>query len=36
VILRALALIPIAGGIIWFLATVLGLGALFVALLRAR
>lgn len=32
VILRLLALIPIAGGIVWFLATVYGLGALFVAM----
>jgi len=36
VILRLLALIPIAGGIIWFLVTIYGLGALILAALRAR
>lgn len=36
VILRLLALIPVVGGIVWLLATVFGLGALFVALFRAR
>ena len=35
-ILRGLALVPIASGIIWFLVTVFGLGAMFTALLRAR
>jgi cytoskeletal protein CcmA (bactofilin family) len=35
-ILRVLALIPILGGIVWFVATVLGLGALVVAIWRAR
>jgi hypothetical protein len=35
-ILRLLALIPILGGIVWFAATVLGLGALVVAVWRAR
>jgi hypothetical protein len=35
-ILRLLALIPIAGGIVWFLATVFGLGAVTVATLRNR
>lgn len=35
-ILRVLALIPVLGGIVWFAATVLGLGALVVALWRAR
>lgn len=35
-ILRLLALIPIAGGIVGFLATVFGLGAVAVAVLRAR
>jgi cytoskeletal protein CcmA (bactofilin family) len=35
-ILRLLALIPILGGIVWFAATVLGLGALVVATWRAR
>ncbi|HEY0343603.1 MAG TPA: hypothetical protein VGC59_03085 [Solirubrobacteraceae bacterium] len=35
-ILRVLALVPFLGGIVWFLATVLGLGALFVAAQRAR
>jgi hypothetical protein len=36
VLVRLLALIPIAGGLITFLVTLLGLGALFVALFRAR
>ncbi|MEA2189821.1 MAG: hypothetical protein QOK16_4832 [Solirubrobacteraceae bacterium] len=36
VILRALALIPIVSSIVWFLATIFGLGAIFVAILRAR
>lgn len=36
VLLRALALIPFAGGIISFLAVLLGLGALGLAVLRAR
>jgi len=35
-ILRALAIIPILGGIVWFAATVIGLGALVVAIWRAR
>lgn len=35
-ILRALALIPVVSSIIWFLVTVFGLGAIFVAILRAR
>jgi cytoskeletal protein CcmA (bactofilin family) len=35
-ILRLLALIPILGGLVWFAATVLGLGALVVATWRAR
>lgn len=35
-IVRLLALIPIAGGLITFLVTLLGLGALFVAMFRAR
>lgn len=35
-ILRVLALIPIVGGIVWFAATVVGLGALLVATWRAR
>lgn len=35
-ILRLLALIPVLGGIVWFAATVLGLGALLVATWRAR
>lgn len=35
-ILRALAIIPILGGIVWFAATVVGLGALLVATWRAR
>jgi cytoskeletal protein CcmA (bactofilin family) len=36
IILRVLALIPIASSVIWFVATILGLGAIFVAILRAR
>jgi cytoskeletal protein CcmA (bactofilin family) len=36
VILRVLAIIPIVGGIVWFAATVVGLGALLVATWRAR
>jgi cytoskeletal protein CcmA (bactofilin family) len=35
-ILRVLAIIPIVGGIVWFAATVVGLGALLVATWRAR
>ena len=35
-ILRVLAIIPILGGIVWFAATVVGLGALMVATWRAR
>lgn len=35
-ILRVLALIPILGGLVWFAAVVLGLGALLVAIWRAR
>jgi cytoskeletal protein CcmA (bactofilin family) len=35
-ILRLLAIIPIVGGIVWFAATVVGLGALLVATWRAR
>jgi cytoskeletal protein CcmA (bactofilin family) len=35
-ILRLLAIIPIVGGIVWFAATVVGLGALMVATWRAR
>lgn len=35
-ILRLLALIPILGGLVWFAATVVGLGALLVATWRAR
>jgi cytoskeletal protein CcmA (bactofilin family) len=35
-ILRALALVPVVGGLVWFGATVLGLGALGVAAWRAR
>jgi cytoskeletal protein CcmA (bactofilin family) len=35
-ILRVLAIVPILGGIVWFAATVLGLGALLVATWRAR
>jgi hypothetical protein len=33
-ILRVLAIIPIVGGIVWFAATVVGLGALLVATWR--
>jgi cytoskeletal protein CcmA (bactofilin family) len=36
VILRVLALVPFLGGLVWFLATILGLGALLVAAQRAR
>ena len=35
-ILRALALIPVVGGLIWFVAVVFGLGALTVTIWRAR
>jgi hypothetical protein len=35
-ILRVLALIPVAGGLVWLAATVVGLGALAVALWHAR
>lgn len=35
-ILRVLAIIPVVGGIVWFAATVVGLGALLVATWRAR
>jgi hypothetical protein len=35
-ILRLLALIPVLVGLVWFAATVLGLGALIVAIWRAR
>jgi hypothetical protein len=35
-ILRVLALVPFLGGLVWFLATLLGLGALLVAAQRAR
>jgi hypothetical protein len=35
-ILRALALIPIIGGLIWFVAVIFGLGALAVTIWRAR
>jgi hypothetical protein len=35
-ILRVLALVPIAGGLVWLAATVVGLGALAVALWHAR
>jgi cytoskeletal protein CcmA (bactofilin family) len=35
-ILRVLALVPFLGGLVWFLATILGLGALMVATQRAR
>jgi hypothetical protein len=35
-ILRVVALIPIIGGLVWFAATVFGLGALAVAVWRAR
>jgi hypothetical protein len=36
VVLRALALVPFAGELVWLLATILGLGALLAAALRAR
>ena len=36
IILRLLALIPFVSSLIWFVATVFGLGAIFVAILRAR
>jgi hypothetical protein len=36
VILRALALVPFAGELLWVLATIFGLGALLAAALRAR
>jgi cytoskeletal protein CcmA (bactofilin family) len=35
-VLRLLAIIPVVGGIVWFAATVVGLGALMVATWRAR
>jgi hypothetical protein len=35
-ILGVLALIPILGGLVWFAAVVFGLGALLVAIWRAR
>lgn len=35
-ILRVLALVPILGGLVWFVAAVFGLGALLVAMWRAR
>jgi hypothetical protein len=35
-ILRAIALIPIVGGLVWFAAVVFGLGALLVAIWRSR
>jgi hypothetical protein len=35
-ILRVVALIPILGGLVWFVAVVFGLGALLVAIWRAR
>ena len=35
-ILRVLALIPVLGGLVWFAAVVFGLGALLVAIWRAR
>ena len=35
-VLRVVALIPILGGLVWFAAVVLGLGALAVAIWRAR
>jgi hypothetical protein len=35
-ILRAVALIPILGGLVWFVAVVFGLGTLLVAIWRAR
>jgi hypothetical protein len=36
IILRVLALIPFVSSIIWFLATIFGLGAILLAILRAR
>jgi hypothetical protein len=36
VILRVVALVPILGGLVWFAAVVFGLGALAVAIWRAR
>jgi predicted ABC-type sugar transport system permease subunit len=36
VIVAGLTLIPVAGGIVWFAATVFGLGAIVVAMWRAR
>lgn len=36
VLLRGLALVPFLGELVWFLATILGLGALLTAALRAR
>jgi hypothetical protein len=35
-ILRVLALVPILGGLVWFIAVVFGLGALLVAMWRTR
>jgi cytoskeletal protein CcmA (bactofilin family) len=35
-ILRLLAIIPVVGGLVWFAATVVGLGALLIATWRAR
>jgi hypothetical protein len=35
-ILRVLALVPVLGGLVWFAAVVVGLGALAVATWRAR
>ena len=35
-ILRAVALVPIVGGLVWFVAVVFGLGALLVAIWRGR
>ncbi len=35
-ILRAVALVPVLGGLVWFVAVVFGLGALVVAIWRAR
>ena len=36
VIVAGLTLIPVAGGIVWFAATLFGLGAVVVAMWRAR
>jgi len=36
IILRALALIPVVGGLLWLVASILGLGVLFVAARRSR